>query len=272
MKLSNAFGILFPMYFSIQEAFIPTLHEIVRSPSILLRPSSISRIFMSKLWIALGSGIDTNLRPTKEHLITPNAHGVVLDIGAGYGHTTAYLDRKLVTKYVALEPNTFMHPRLREAGNAAGFFESDDTFIILACGAEDTDTILSSLMSSQQPHRVDTIVSILTLCSVPLPHKTVTSLMTSVLNPEGHFLWCEHVQNPKPDVAWWQRFWTPLWSLLFDGCRLDRPTDVWIENICDEQGRSVWDRKVVWGFNEAESEDALLRHRVGMMVKRAVDS
>ncbi|KAG6908655.1 hypothetical protein DXG01_003748 [Tephrocybe rancida] len=243
---------------------------------------------MSKLWVTYGPGIDANIQPQKASLITPNAHGVVLDIGAGkyeplrsiimliapsgHGHTANYLDKARVTQYIALEPNVFMHPQLRATANAAGFHESDGTLLILSCGAEDSLSILSSLGNNDQhvhPHHgVDTLISVLTLCSVPSPQRTLTTLVTDVLHPGGKFLFFEHVLNPKADVAWWQRFWAPVWSLIFDGCRLDRPTDTWSEGITDEREESVWDEQAVWS-NPGDPEDALLHHRMGRMVKRA---
>jgi len=83
MKLSAAFSILLDLHFAIQIAFMPTLYTVLDSSSLLLRPSVLSRIFMAKLWIVVGNGVDTNGRPVKQQLITPNAYGVVLDIGAG---------------------------------------------------------------------------------------------------------------------------------------------------------------------------------------------
>ena len=83
MKLSAAFSILVDLRIVIQIAFMPTFYAVLGSPSLLLRPRVLSRIFMAKLWIVFGNGVDENGRAVKEQLITPNAYGVVLDIGAG---------------------------------------------------------------------------------------------------------------------------------------------------------------------------------------------
>lgn len=83
MRLSAAFSILTDFRAGVQVAIIPTICAIICSPSLLFRPSALSRLFMAKLWISFGKGVDEGGRPVKEHLITPNAHGVVLDIGAG---------------------------------------------------------------------------------------------------------------------------------------------------------------------------------------------
>ena len=38
---------------------------------------------MTHVWVPFGNGIDINARETKSSLLTPNAYGVVLDVGAG---------------------------------------------------------------------------------------------------------------------------------------------------------------------------------------------
>ncbi|KAI0357105.1 hypothetical protein OH77DRAFT_1588519 [Trametes cingulata] len=104
-------------------------------------------------------------------------------------------------------------------------------------------------------HTVDTLVSVLTICSIPEPERTVNALVNDVLKPGGTLLFYEHVLSDRPDVAWWQRFWTPLWSRVFDGCRLDRPTHLWIEKM------DVWAEKRIWG-REGEQEGQLVGHPV----------
>lgn len=121
----------------------------------------------------------------------------------GHGHTVNYLDREKVTKYVALEPNPFMHAEIRKLAAAAGFTESAGTLLILPYGAEDTASILSAL---GQTKSVDTLVSILALCSVSSPQRSIKALVEQVLKPGGHLLFYEHVLSHRDDVAWWQRF------------------------------------------------------------------
>lgn len=177
----------------------------------------------------------------------------------GHGHTAKYLDKTRVTKYVALEPNVLMHTELRSAAEAAGFNEAAGSFILLSCGAEDTTSILTSL-GGYQP--VDTIVSVLTLCSVPEPQETIKSLATEVLKPGGQILFYEHVRNPNLNVAWWQEFWTPLWGMAFDGCRLDRPTHEWVQQV------GGWEKEDVWGLDN-EDEEHMFWHRLGRFIKAA---
>ncbi|KAF7362363.1 Methyltransferase-like protein 7B [Mycena venus] len=249
------------LFISIPAAF----RAILASPSLLFKPEALARICMANIWIPFGAGGDERSRADKKKLITPHARGVVLDLGAGHGHTVNYLDRTAVTKYVALEPNTLMHSRIREMATAAGFTESDGTLLILSCGAEDTASALSAV---QAP--VDTIVSVLTLCTVPSPQKTLRALVLDVLAPGGALLFHEHIRRDRADAAWWQEILTPMWKRVFDGCCLDRPTDVWVKELTDDSGATVWSEGVIWDPNEGKDidQDDLFWLQVGRFVKK----
>lgn len=161
--------------------------------------------------------------------------------------------------YIALEPNLGMHSAIRASAGEAGFSESDGTLLIIACGVEDT-TAIQQLTSLGQPHTIDTIVSVLTLCTIPRPEASLNTLVRDVLKPNGVFLFYEHVLSPREDVARAQRFWTPLWKVFFDGCRLDRPTHLWVERM------EGWAEKEVWG-KEGEDEENVWWHRLGKFIK-----
>ena len=184
----------------------------------------------------------------------------------GHGHTVNYFDPGKVTKYIALEPNTLMHPKIRAAANAVGFDEASGTFTILSCGAEDRSSIIAGL--GGKLHTVDTLISILTLCSVPSPQRSTQSLVDITLKPGGQFLFYEHVLSDWEDVRWWQRFWTPLWTTAFDGCRLDRPTHRWIQEMAVDSDRveSMWREGEIWE-KEVDAEERLFPHRAGIFVK-----
>jgi SAM-dependent methyltransferase len=223
---------------------------------------------MAHAWVVFGKRRDEEGRSTKQGLITPNAHGVVLEIGAGHGHTAGYLDPKKVTKYVALEPNIRMHPYIRASAKGAGFTEEDATLVILSCGAEDSTSILRALGTNQPP--ADTILSISTLCSVPSPQLTIRNLVGDVLKPGGQFLFFEHVLSPREDVAWWQRAWAPICAIPFGGCRSDRPTHIWVDALTLPQDNGVetsaWSDRQLWG-KEGESEEDIFWHQVGKFVR-----
>lgn len=269
MRLTLALSPFVDLCFAIGAAIWPTVMEIFKSPSILFRPVVLSKIAMAHIWVLFGNPTDEKGRPAKQDLITPNAHGVVLDLGAGHGHTAGYLDRNKVTRYLALEPNTRMHPYIRASAYHAGFTEEDGTLVILSCGAEDTSSILEALGTKQPP--IDTIVSVLTLCTVPSPQRTIRNLVRDVLKSGGQFLFYEHVLSHRDDVAWWQRFWAPIWAVPFDGCRLDRPSHAWVDGLtlprADGVETSAWSDRKLWG-KEGESEENVFWHQVGKFVKR----
>ena len=190
----------------------------------------------------------------------------------GHGHSALYLDHARVSRYVALEPNALMHKHIRAQANRAGFHESDGTLIILSCGAEDTKSILDALPSPQtQAPPIDTIISIMTLCTIPEPQKIVSNLVRDVLGPGGELLIYEHVLSPRHDVAWWQKFWAPVWAVVFDGCRMDRPSDVLMRELGIRDGDgtmgSAWREWKTWG-KEGDDEENLFWHSVGRFIKR----
>jgi len=197
---------------------------------------TLSRVFMQHIWAGgFANGTDEGGRDVKEHLIRANARGVVLDLGAGHGHTIPYLARERVTTYVALEPNPLMHAAIRAKAHAAGYTEADGSLLILPNGAEDTAGILAALRASPKNiARADTIVSVLVLCTIPgapAPAATLRGLANGVLAPGGALLFYEHCLADNRAVAWWQRLWAPLWEHAFDGCRLDRATHHAVRDI-----------------------------------------
>ncbi|KAF7350986.1 Methyltransferase-like protein 7B [Mycena sanguinolenta] len=263
MKFSAIFEMVQRMQIGLKLGFPAVLQAIFKSPSLLFNWAALSRVSMAKIWVSFGAGGDQAQREEKQKLITPHAHGVVLDLGAGHGHTVNYLDRTVVTKYVALEPNTLMHPRIREMAAAVGFNEPDGTLLILSCGAEDTASILSSVHAP-----VDTIVSVLTLCTVPFPHQTIRGLVFDILAPGGTLLFFEHVRNDHADAAWWQTALTPMWKRVFDGCCLDRPTDIWLKDLKGGDGTTPWSEANIWDPRDRNDQKTLFWVEVGQFVKK----
>lgn len=150
-----------------------------------------------------------------------------------------------------------MHDEIRKISKVAGFTEDSGTLLILPYGAEEVSLIISALGGT---HTVDTMIAILTFCSVPSPETTVPGLVDQLLKPGGRLLYFEHVLNARDDVAWWQRFWTPIWKHVFDGCRLDRPTDRIISSL------DVWEQKDISGL-QGEDEEHLFIHSIGKLTK-----
>lgn len=62
------------------------------------------------------------------------------------------------------------------------------------------------------------------------------------------------------EVRWWQGVWTPVWRLLFDGCRLDRETVKMVREV------GGWELERCWG-KKGEEKESLFGHAVGVFVK-----
>jgi hypothetical protein len=151
-----------------------------------------------------------------------------------------------------------MHAELRRVASGAGYSEDAGTLLILSCGAEDIATIFSSLPAPHPP--IDTLLFVLTICSIPSPQSTVCTLINEALKPSGQVLFFEHVRSDRKDVAWWQSFWTPLWGFFLDGCHLDRPSHRWIGDV------GGWENVEVSAWEKSKPED-LLFFRVARFVK-----
>ena len=80
-----------------------------------------------------------------------------------------------------------------------------------------------------EAERFDTVVSTLTLCSIP---DVVHALgeIRRVLKPGGQFLFLEHGRAPDESVARWQDRITPAWKPLGGGCHLNRPMRELVQN------------------------------------------
>ncbi|ORY29255.1 hypothetical protein BCR33DRAFT_793091 [Rhizoclosmatium globosum] len=152
MTLSDKYGIIWDMLTALKISLLPTLFALLQSPSLLFSPRKVQGLLMANIWAnGFGDGVNDSNRDLKTRIITPNAKGVVLDVGAGHGHTIRFLDKSKVTKYVALEPNVSMHPRIYEEAGT---------------------------------QRFDSVVCVLTLCSVPDVHRAAKTLH-SVLKEGG---------------------------------------------------------------------------------------
>ena len=203
----------------------------------------------------------------------------------GHGHLTHYLDRKRVTTYAALEPNPFMHPHIRKLASEAGFVEEDGSLLIVPFGAEMTDKIQSTLKAhyakfyASKPNtvlesdssscltngQVNTIVAILSFCSVPDAQNCISSLVSSVLSPGGALLFYEHVKNPFPDVAFCQRVLGKIWKIFFDGCVLGQDTVGMVRAAGEMCGG--WE-SIEIGRKEGEDEESMFLHATGVCVKK----
>ncbi|CAE7121874.1 unnamed protein product [Rhizoctonia solani] len=189
-----------PYYLKVvQLGLAPTFGDLIAQPSLLLDPTRLSQVFFSHVWTVLGPNIDSNSRSVKHDLLHPHASGVVLEIGAGHGHTMQYLDRTRVTRYVAIEPNAYMHDQIYKMAEKCGFSVKRGEVAVLGCGVEDVEKIKEAL---GETGKADTVVSILTLCSIRDAKRAMGRLLGEALRPGGEMLWIEHVKNPLAKERW----------------------------------------------------------------------
>lgn len=136
------------------------------------------------------------------------AHGVVVEIGAGYGATFPFYPAA-VTKVLALEPD----PTLRKLALAAAGRAPVPVTV--------QDGVAESLPAADGS--VDVVVSSLVLCSVADPSAALAEVVR-VLRPGGLLLFYEHVRSAHRVLAAVEDLATPLWSRMAGGCHPNRDT------------------------------------------------
>jgi hypothetical protein len=88
MRLSKAFAIFSDLWMGVRIAFWPTCVAVWQSPTLLLQPRRLSQTLFTPIWDVLGVFADQACSSVKEKLITPDAYGSVLDLGAGNNLTS----------------------------------------------------------------------------------------------------------------------------------------------------------------------------------------
>jgi ubiquinone/menaquinone biosynthesis C-methylase UbiE len=160
-------------------------------------------IFPPLLDLAMSSQL---LRKPRARTLAP-ARGRILEIGFGTGMNLGFYPPG-VRRIEAIDPDLdldrYSQPRIEASRMDVDFHHLD---------AEHLPFDDASF---------DTVVSTLTLCSIP---DVVHALgeIHRVLRPGGQFLFLEHGRAPQPRLARWQDRLTPLWKPLGGGCHLNRP-------------------------------------------------
>ncbi|MCL8208470.1 MAG: class I SAM-dependent methyltransferase [Actinomycetia bacterium] len=175
------------------------------------------------------------------------ARGRTLLVGAGTGLDLAYVPAS-VTELTLVDP----HPGLLATARARARRLSMPWRAVQGRGEA-----LPVDDASQ-----DTVVATLVLCSVEDPRRVLAEAHR-VLRPGGALLALEHVASERPWERRLQGVLTGLWRHVAGGCRLDRPTDVW---IAGDPGWSVKRRRrerhlgVPWVLVHAVRVDAERGH------------
>jgi len=152
-------------------------------------------------------------------LLLSQASGAVLEIGFGTGANYKFYPSH-IHSLTAIDPNPGMIHLARSS---------------LAEGVVSVHLALASAEWLPFPSAsFDTVISTMTLCSVPHVSKALQELLRA-LKPGGRLLFLEHGQSPDRSVRRWQDGLTPFWKYLGDGCHLNRP----MAQVIQEHGWTV---------------------------------
>ena len=139
--------------------------------------------------------------------IIPSAQGKVLEIGVGSGANFLHYDPTRVSKLYALEPNLGM---IRLAERQQRKTKLNIEFLDLPGERIPLDD-----------SSVDTVVSTLTLCTIPGIIDAIRGI-ARVLRPDGKLIFFELRLSPDPKVQRWQKQLEPIFHWLFQGLYLTR--------------------------------------------------
>jgi ubiquinone/menaquinone biosynthesis C-methylase UbiE len=165
------------------------------------------RVFAA-VYDPLMAGMETAGMADRRRALLGQAHGKVIEIGAGTG---VNLDKYpvAVTELVLAEPEPPMAKRLQQH-----LHRSTAPARVVRAPAESLPLPDASF---------DTAVCTLVLCTVGDQSQTLAELKR-VLKPSGRLLFLEHVRSDDPGVARWQDRLQPLWGHVGHGCHCNRAT------------------------------------------------
>jgi len=157
-------------------------------------------------WLVNWSMAQAGFFPLRQSLLL-QASGAVMEIGFGSGANFKFYPSH-IHSLTAVDPNPGM------ISLARSHLVEGVVSVHLALGSAEWLPFPSASF--------DTVVSTMTLCSVPHLSKALQELLR-VVKPGGRLLFLEHGQSPDGSVRWWQDGLTPVWKHLGDGCHLNRP-------------------------------------------------
>jgi SAM-dependent methyltransferase len=161
--------------------------------------------FNSAFFSIMGGYIDWHVRERKSQVfadLPPN----VVELGTGVGANLRYLPAG--ARLIAIEPNPYMHARLRRAAGRSGV-----ELEIRSVVGERIDLPDDS---------ADAVISSLVLCTVSDP-TAVLQEVRRILRPGGRFGFVEHVAaKPGTATRFLQRVMRRPWAWVFEGCSCER--------------------------------------------------
>lgn len=161
--------------------------------------------FNAAFFHSMGPYLERSLRSRKQRVFA-GLPATVVELGSGVGANLRYLPDGATL--VAVEPNRYMHARLRDAAARQGV-----RLDLRERVAEETGI---------QDGSVDTVISSLVLCSVHDPD-AVLAEVRRILRPGGTFRFVEHVvAAPGTPTRAAQRLFRRPWGWTFEGCSCER--------------------------------------------------
>lgn len=138
----------------------------------------------------------------------------VIEIGAGSGANMRYL--KTGAKLTAIEPNKYMHKRLKDKANRYKI---------------DIDIVNDRAEKiALEDNSVDVVISTLTLCTIANELAALTEIKR-ILKPQGRFVFIEHVGARKGTLLRkLQELIHKPWFWFFEGCHTHKDLASSIEN------------------------------------------
>ena len=169
------------------------------------QPNPARGRFNSAFFSVMGRNIDRHMRTGKAKAFADLPVNVV-ELGPGVGANLRYLPAR--AQLTAIEPNPYMHARLRRAARRHGV-ELDIRSVV----GERIDLPDAS---------VETVITSLVLCTVSDP-AAVLAEIRRILAPGGRYSFAEHVAaKPGTPTRWSQRILRRPWAWVFEGCSCER--------------------------------------------------
>ena len=150
----------------------------------------------------------------------PIAHGDVIEIGIGSGLSLPFYNYTKINTLSGLDSS----PELLKM--ASTIAEKQDI---------DIDLVQGDATSLPYPdNSADSVVIMYTMCSITDVSKVLKEIIR-ILKPSGQFIFFEHGKSPEPSIFKWQKRLSPLWSIIFGGCRVDKD----IAKLVTQSGFSI---------------------------------
>ncbi len=173
--------------------------------------TTLDHPFFARLWTVMSAHETPLLRRLRAENLA-GLSGRVLEVGAGTGTNFAFYPDS-VTQVVAVEPETRLAPKAREAAASA------------PVPVKVVESTIEALPQTDPDHELfDAVVCSLVLCSVGDPESVLRELNT-LLKPGGELRFFEHVASPGWRGAVQRLADATVWPRISGNCHTHRDTE-----------------------------------------------